>query len=151
MQPCGFPSTLCITAASCNLQVERYADALMIAALPGATQDLWERAQKKCMAAAPRPYMAIAKCILEGDFTGASQCAARPQKYVQVCIAAWILGPSAATVLRLVLCERCSHHRCALAECVEGDGGDCSHLRQRGELQHAAAPVGGKARQSWPQ
>ena len=52
--------------------MERYADALAIAALPGAAGELWERAQKKYMAAAPRPYMAIAQCILEGDFTGAT-------------------------------------------------------------------------------
>jgi hypothetical protein len=52
------------------LQAERYADALGIAALPGAAPELFIRAQKAYMVAAPRPYMLLARCIMDQDFRG---------------------------------------------------------------------------------
>ena len=59
-------------APSCQYpQAERYADALGIAALPGAAPELFTKAQKAYMAAAPRPYMLLARCIMDQDFRGA--------------------------------------------------------------------------------
>lgn len=53
-------------------QAERYADALGIAALPGAGPELFAKAQQRHMAATPRPYMLLARCIMDQDF----RCAA---------------------------------------------------------------------------
>ena len=55
-------------------QAERYADALGIAALPGAAPELFVKAQKRYMAASPRPYMLLARCIMDQDFRGVSVC-----------------------------------------------------------------------------
>lgn len=56
------------SAVNIALEADRFADAMAIAALPGAPEGLWERSQKRFMEAVPRPYMVIAKCIRDSDF-----------------------------------------------------------------------------------